>query len=76
MNFTMKRAPGVALGAAAGFTAYDLWSRARDDMWPTDAGTWLTVVLAAVVVGTVTAIVYRLVLGLRGRRARRGTPGS
>ena len=76
MNFTMKQALGVSLGAAAGFTAYYLWSRARDDSWPTDTGTWITVVLAAVVVGALTALVYRLVLGLRERRPRRTTPRS
>lgn len=74
MNFTMKRALGVSLGAATGFTAYDLWARARDDMWPGDVWTWLTVVLAAVVVGAVTALVYRLLFGIRERRARRNAP--
>lgn len=74
MNFTMKRALGVSLGAATGFTAYDLWARARDDMWPGEVWTWLTVVLAAVVVGAVTALVYRLLFGIRERRARRNAP--
>ncbi|WP_067861061.1 hypothetical protein [Nocardia shimofusensis] len=70
MNITMKSALGVSLGAAAGFTAYELWTRSRDHTWPEGAAGWLTVAVTALVVGLVTAIVYHLVLGLRERRAR------
>ncbi|MBF6356108.1 hypothetical protein IU449_16425 [Nocardia higoensis] len=70
MNVTMKSALGVSIGAATGFTAYELWARSRDGSWPDGAAAWLTVAVTALVVGIVTAIVYHLVLGLRERRAR------
>ncbi|HLS78082.1 MAG TPA: hypothetical protein VK083_14970 [Nocardia sp.] len=71
MTMTGRQATGVALGAAAGFTAYQLWDRSRGSAWPDDTAGWASLAVAALVVGLLTALLYVLVLTVRERRARR-----
>ncbi|MBF6251657.1 hypothetical protein [Nocardia farcinica] len=69
MQLTTKHALGVSIGAATGYTAYDLFARSHGGTWPNDLTGWLTVAVTALLVAVGAAVALRIVVAISNRKS-------